>query len=187
MEQLIKFIESKVNIEESEMEVILSKFKKKFIEKGRFLLNKGQIAQQYYYVNSGGLRFFVGEYDHQETTWVVFQNEFFTEIASLSLQHSSRFNIEAIEDTELFYIEKKDMENLYKILPIWQEFGRKTWEQMSVRLIEYIILFQTLSAEQRYLEFVKTPELLQKVPIKHLASYIGITPNALSRIRKNIR
>lgn len=187
MERLIQFIKSKVSIEESELEIILSKFKKKTIEKGKFVLSKGQIAQQYYYISSGGLRFFFGQYEQQETSWVVFQDDFFAEIVSLSQQQSTRFNIEAVEDTELLCIEKKDMENLYKLFPIWQEFGRKTWEQMSVRMIGVIIAFQTLSAEERYLEFMKTPELIQKVPIKHLASYIGITPNALSRIRKNIK
>ena len=79
------------------------------------------------------------------------------------------------------------MDSLYKQLPAWQEFGRKTWEQMSVRMINQIISFQTLSAEDRYLEFMKNPDLIQRVPVKHLASWLGITPNALSRIRKNIR
>ena len=187
MEQFIQFIKSKVTTNDSELEIILSKFKQKTFEKGKFILRKGQIAHQYYYINSGGLRFFYGEYEQEETSWVVFKNEFFTEISSLYNQKPSRFNIEAIEDTELFYIDSLDMENLYKQFPFWQEFGRKTWEQMSARMIEQIISFQTLSAEDRYLEFMKTPELIQKIPVKHLASFMGITPNALSRIRKNIK
>ena len=58
---------------------------------------------------------------------------------------------------------------------------------MSVRMIDQILNFQTLSAEERYLEFMNNPEFLQKVPVKQLAAVLGITPNALSRIRKNIR
>ena len=79
------------------------------------------------------------------------------------------------------------MDFLYSHIPAWQEFGRKVWEQMSVRMIHQIVSFQTLSAEERYLQFMNTPELLQKVPVKHLASFLGITPNALSRIRKTIK
>ena len=187
MEQFIKFIKSKVSIEESDLQIVLSKFKEKTIEKGKFILRKGQIANQYFYIESGGLRFFYGEYDQQNTSWVTFQNEFFTEISSLNPQKPTRFNIEAIETTALIYIEKADMENLYQQLPVWQEFGRKIWEEMSVRMVEQIVSFQTLSAEDRYLEFMKTPELIQKVPVKHLATFLGITPNALSRIRKNIK
>lgn len=79
------------------------------------------------------------------------------------------------------------MEKLYKEFPAWQEFGRITWEAMAVRMIDQIISFQTLSAEERYLEFMAKSELIQRVPVKQIASYLGITPNALSRIRKNIK
>ncbi len=79
------------------------------------------------------------------------------------------------------------MDFLYSHVAAWQEFGRKIWEKMAVRMVDQIVSFQTLSAEDRYMEFMNTPELLQKVPVKNLASFLGITPNALSRIRKNIK
>jgi CRP-like cAMP-binding protein len=186
MKQLADFIKSKIYIEETDLKVVLSKFKERTVNKGQFILKKGQIAHQYFFIKSGGCRFFYGDYDQENTTWVVFQDDFFTEISSLNPQKPSRFNIEAIETTELLYIEKSDMDALYKQIPAWQEFGRKTWETMSVRMIEQILSFQTLTAEERYLEFMKNPDLIQKVPVKNLASYLGITPNALSRIRKNI-
>jgi CRP-like cAMP-binding protein len=186
MKQLADFIKSKIYIEETDLQVVLSKFKERTVNKGQFILKKGQIAHQYFFIKSGGCRFFYGDYDQENTTWVVFQDDFFTEISSLNPQKPSRFNIEAIETTELLYIEKSDMDALYKQIPAWQEFGRKTWETMSVRMIEQILSFQTLTAEERYLEFMKNPDLIQKVPVKNLASYLGITPNALSRIRKNI-
>jgi len=187
MDELASFIKSRIHIDHSDLESILSKFKQKTIPKGKLLLKRGQIASQYFYVKSGALRFFYGEFNEQLTAWVVFQNEFFTEISSLNPQKPTRFNIEAIEETALNYIDKADMEQLYKQYPIWQEFGRITWEGMAIRMIDEIIRFQTLSAEERYLEFLKIPGFLQRVPVKQLASYLGITPNALSRIRKNIR
>jgi CRP-like cAMP-binding protein len=186
MKQLTDFIKSKIHIEETDLQVVLSKFKERTVNKGQFILKKGQIAHQYFFIKSGGCRFFYGDYDQENTTWVVFQDDFFTEISSLNPQKPTRFNVEAIETTELLYIEKSDMDALYKQIPAWQEFGRKTWETMSVRMIEQILSFQTLTAEERYLEFMKNPDLIQKVPVKNLASYLGITPNALSRIRKNI-
>jgi CRP-like cAMP-binding protein len=186
MKQLTDFIKSKIHIEETDLQVVLSKFKERTVNKGQFILKKGQIAHQYFFIKSGGCRFFYGDYDQENTTWVVFQDDFFTEISSLNPQKPTRFNVEAIETTKLLYIEKSDMDALYKQIPAWQEFGRKTWETMSVRMIEQILSFQTLTAEERYLEFMKNPDLIQKVPVKNLASYLGITPNALSRIRKNI-
>jgi len=187
MKEFSDFIKSKVVIKETDLDIILADFKIKQVKKGQLVLKRGQIAYQYFYIRSGALRFFFGEFDEQLTAWVVFQNEFFTEISSLNPQKPTRFNIEAIEDTELVYINKPEMEKLYKQFPAWQEFGRITWEAMAVRMINQIISFQTLSAEERYLEFMAKSELVKRVPVKQIASYLGITPNALSRIRKNIR
>jgi len=181
------FIKSKIAIEKADLEIILSHFKTRQVKKNQLILKRGQIAYQYFYINSGALRFFFGEFEEQLTAWIVFQDEFFTEISSLNPQKPTRFNIEAIEDTELIYIDMSAMEKLYKQFPAWQEFGRITWEAMAVRMIDQIINFQTLSAEERYLNLITNTKITQSVSVKNIASYLGITPNALSRIRKNIK
>lgn len=187
MEAFKTFIKTIIVIEDLDLALVLSRCKEKKVSKGKIILKKGHIANQYYFILSGSVRFFYDNYSQENTTWVVFKNEFFTEISSLNPQKPSRFNIEAIEDTTMLVIEKKDMDFLYGHIAAWQEFGRKIWESMSVRMIDQILSFQTLSAEERYLEFMNNPELIQKVPVKHLATFLGITPNALSRIRKNIK
>jgi CRP-like cAMP-binding protein len=186
MHQLKSFISSRITLNDDELQAIISKFRPKTLSKGQLLLRRGQTANQYYFVNSGALRFFYEE-DAPLTAWVVLPNEFFAEISSLGPQRPTRFNREAVETTELLYIDKADMEVLYQLIPAWQEFGRKLWEGMAIRMIDEIIRFQTLSAEERYLEFIKKPGVMQHVSVKQLASYLGITPNALSRIRKNLR
>ena len=170
-----------------DLQLVLSRCTERQVAKGKLILKKGQIANQYFFIVSGGVRFFYEANERENTTWITFKNEFFTEISSLNPQKPSRFNIEAIEDTQLVVIEKKDMDFLYAHIAVWEEFGRKIWEEMAVRMIDQILNFQTLSAEERYLEFMNNPEMLQKIPIKQLAAVLGITPNALSRIRKNIR
>lgn len=187
MENFVKFIRQTISIDDSELNIVLSRCQKKSVPKGTLVLKKGQIANQYFYIVFGGLRFFYEGSTSENTTWVVFKNEFFTEISSLNPQKPTRFNIIAVEDTDLIIIEKKDMDFLYGHVPVWHEFGRKIWEETTVRMIDQILKFQTLTAEERYLEFLNTPEILQKIPVKQLASVLGITPNALSRIRKNIR
>ncbi|MEJ7559627.1 MAG: Crp/Fnr family transcriptional regulator [Pedobacter sp.] len=187
MNGLSDFIKSKIAINPLDLDIILSHFKTRQVKKGQLILKRGQIAYQYFFIKSGVLRFFFGEFEEQLTAWIVFPNEFFTEISSLSPQKPTRFNIEAVEDTELLYIDMADMEKLYKQLPAWQEFGRITWEAMAVRMIDQILNFQTLSAEERYLDLISNAKVTQTVPVKQIASYLGITPNALSRIRKNIK
>ncbi len=186
MKEFADFIKSKVAIEENDLEMILSKFTEKTLKKNQLILRKGQIANQYFYIKSGGLRFFNSDFDKENTGWCFFKDDFFTEISSLNPQLPTRFNIEAIEPTELVVIDKNEMDNLYKKFPIWQEFGRKIWEGISIRQVNQNIQFQTLSAEKMYLELLKIPEFIQKIPVSQLSSILGITPNALSRIRKNI-
>lgn len=187
MQELSNYIQTKVALTPADFQTIISSFKKLELTKGQFILKTGQIANHYYFIKSGALRFYYGDYEEQLTAWVIVKNEFFTEISSLNPQTPTRFNIEAIENTELCFIHKDDMEALYKQIPAWQEFGRITWETMAIRMINQIISFQTLSAEERYLEFMQDAELMKRVPVKQIASYLGITPNALSRIRKNIK
>lgn len=186
MKEFSDFIKSHVSISETDLTIVLSKFKEKTIKKGTLVLRKGQIANQYFYIKSGALRLFYGEYDEQHTSWAFFQNTFFTEISSLNPQAPTRFNIEAVEATELLVITKAEMEQLYKLLPVWQEFGRKIWEEMCIKQVDQNLQYQTLSAKEKYLELLKNSDFIKKIPVKQLASILGITPNALSRIRKNI-
>ncbi|WDF56718.1 Crp/Fnr family transcriptional regulator [Mucilaginibacter sp. KACC 22063] len=186
MQDLKSYIASKVSVNEDDLHTIISKFHNKSLRKGELLLKRGQVATNYYYLAKGALRFY---YDQEQelTAWIVQPGEFFTEISSLNPELPTRFNIEAVENAELYSINKRDMEILYQAIPAWQEFGRKTWEAMAIRMIDEIIRFQTMSVEERYLEFLKKPGFMQLVSVKQLASYLGITPNALSRIRKNLR
>jgi len=187
MEKFVAFIRGIIAIDEVELEIVLSKCRLKKVSKGRLILKQGQIANQYYFIHSGGLRFFYKTPNQENTTWVSFANDFFAEISSLHPQQPTRFNIQAIEDTELVVIDKKDMDFLYGHIACWEEFGRKVWEATTARMVDQLLNFQTLTAEERYLKFIGNPEFMQKVPVKQLAAVLGITPNALSRIRKNIR
>lgn len=186
MQQLKTLIQSQVMITEDDLQTILARFQNKNLQKGQLLLRRGQIAGHYYFIVSGALRFIYGD-EPQLTAWIALPGEFFTEITSFNPQRPTRFHIEAVEATELYCISKADMEVLYAQYPAWQEFGRKIWETTAMRMIDEIIRFQTLSVEERYLEFLQKPGFMQHVSVKQLASYLGITPNALSRIRKNLR
>lgn len=187
MDKLKTYIKSQVNIDETELETIISNFKDLTIKKDRFVLKQGQVATNFYFVKSGGLRIYFDHNERQITTWIALENEFFTDLASLKNQLPSKFNIQALEDTILLTIKADKMEQLYKQFPLWQQFGRQIWETNFINLVEGVIGFQTLTAEERYLSAMTEAELLQRVPLKHLASFLGITQTSLSRLRKKIR
>jgi CRP-like cAMP-binding protein len=187
MEQLTDFIRSQINIDDKVLEHILSNFKERVIAKDKFALKKGQIATEYFFIQSGGLRIYLDDQDRQVTAWIALENNFFTELSSLNHQTPTRFNIQAIEDTVLLTINKDKMEGLYQQFPEWQQFGRQIWETAFLKIIDGIIAFQTMTAEERYLMTMQGSELLNRIPLKDLASFLGITPTSLSRLRKTIR
>ena len=187
MKSFTEFIQSKVFITDEILQEVVSKFQEKEYAPHQVVLKRGQIANQYYFIISVGLRFFSDENENEHTAWAFFKGEFITEISSLAPRKPTRFTIETIDKTRLLVIERADMESLYARFPVWQEFGRKIWEDICIQQIEQNVNYQTLTAEGIYLKLMENREFIQKMPVKQLASILGITPNALSRIRRNIK
>ena len=187
MDKLKNHIKSQIQIDDADLEIIISNFKELKIKKDRFALKQGQLVNNYYFVKSGGLRIYFDHNDKQITSWIALENEFFTDLASIKNKSLSKFNFQAIEETVLLTIKADKMEQLYKQFPSWQEFGRKIWENNFLKLVEGVIGFQSFTAEERYLSTMQESEFLQRVPLKHLASFLGVTPSSLSRLRKSIK
>ena len=186
MEKLSNFIQSKIHIAEADLQIICSYFQERTLAKNSFLVKKGQLVTAYYFIQSGGIRIYLNHNDREITGWLAFKNDFFTELGSLTTGQPTAFNMQAIEDCQLSYIEKKDMDSLYQRYPAWQQFGRQLWEDAFIKVVNGILAYQTMTAEERYLAIMQQSDLLQKVPLRQLASYLGITPTSLSRLRKKI-
>lgn len=187
MTSLSNFIKSQINISEDDLQIVLSRFREQTVDKNRLLIKKGQLVTSYYFIQSGCLRIYLDKDDKQITGWLAVENNFFTELKSLKSGQPTVFNIQAIEHSTLLAIDKSQMEELYKRFPWWQQFGRQIWEDAFLKVISGILNYQTMTAEERYLDMMNQSNLLQKVPLKQLASYLGITQTSLSRIRKNIK
>lgn len=115
------------------------------------------------------------------------ENEFITDYESFITQKSAKLYIETLEESELIFLDHKGLMTLYESSFYWNKFGRLISEQIfinSKRRTE-ALLFQ--SPKERYLELIANqPAFFQKYPLKHIASYLGITPQSLSRIRKQL-
>ncbi|MEQ9098044.1 MAG: Crp/Fnr family transcriptional regulator [Imperialibacter sp.] len=186
MVHLEKYIRSTVQIGE-ELEDILSYFEPRQVKKDRHLVCEGQIMDVYYFILSGGLRVYFNHEEKEVTAWLSFESDWLVDIACIRTGRPTIYNIHAIEDTEVVSIKAKHMDALYQKYPKWQELGRKLWERAFLEVVEGMIRHQTMSAEERYLHFMQQSDLLQKVPLKQLSSFLGITPSSLSRLRKNIK
>ena len=187
IDSLKSFILQYVDLADAELETILGKFKKRTLNKNEYLLKAGQVCSDIVFVDTGCLRLYYIQKEVDVSVWFSFNNSSAIEIYSFVSGKPSDYYLQAIEDTELWYLPKKDLDNLYEPHPKMQQMMRKFWEDVILNLLERFTALQKDSAEKRYEDLLAKPAYMQRIPQKFLASFIGVTPTSLSRIRRKIR
>jgi CRP-like cAMP-binding protein len=183
---LEKFITKYVDLSEVELAGITGKFKSKLVKKNNYLLREGDTCKDIIFVQKGCLRLYYVKDDIEVSVWFAFQQSSAIEIYSFISENPSNYFIQAIEDSEVLCLSKTELNKLYQYQPKMQEMMRNFWEDVILNLISRFTALQTDSAEKRYLDLLGKPGYLNSIPQKYLASFIGITPTSLSRIRKQI-
>lgn len=183
--ELEQYINSYFEIGKEDIPKIASFFKPQVVKKGEFFLKTGELCHQMSFVQSGFLRVYVELPDKDVTQWISSKGYFITDIASLVFGRPARWNIQALSDTELFTISKKDYDNLATYVPQWPLFEKlfivRCFSIMEDRIFGHL----SMSAEERYQFFFnQNKELFNQVPLQYLASMLGMTPETFSRIRK---
>ncbi len=186
MNSISDYIQNIINIEEKELSTILSCFEKKVIPKNKFVLKKGQLVSHYYFIASGGFIIYDMKNDIRAIRYFAFENEFITDILKVKSRGRTESYIKTLEDTVVYTITHQKMEEMYNRFPIWERFGRLVWENAFTSVLHAIHDFQSLNAKERYLMLQKRSDLINRVPLKDLSLFLGITPSSLSRIRKEI-
>jgi CRP-like cAMP-binding protein len=105
MDELASFIKSKINIDDQDLENILSYFKEVSFKKDAYVLREHHYSTNYYFVKSGGVRIWFDKGGEPVTAWLIFENDFFSELSGLKSGKTTRFNIQAITDTTLLAID----------------------------------------------------------------------------------
>lgn len=158
------------------------------IKKGRHLLKPKQDCDYLAFIRAGSFRVYYHDTKGKDIiTWFSFSNMVITDLLGFYTTGKAQFYVEALEDSSVYKITKNDLERLYSRFPVYREFGRKFVEEALTMLMQRTLSLHTKSAEERYKELLQQPGFMQKIPLKYLASYLGITDTSLSRIRKNIR
>ena len=181
------FIKSFVDLTDNELLNITSCFTPKTIKKGKYLLKSGDICKDFVFVKTGCIRMFYLSDSIEVSAWFSLNNSIAMEVQSFISQSPSICFLQTIEDSEVYILSKSKLENLYLTQPKTQELMRKIWEAALVMVIPRFSSLQNDTAEKRYLDLMRNPELMRQIPQKYLASFIGVTPTSLSRIRKKIR
>jgi CRP-like cAMP-binding protein len=185
---LFETIYNHPSINKDDFKRIMAAHTKVDFAKNEFVLETGHVSNAYYLIEKGLFRSFVFDYNGNEITTDFFgTNQILIEVASLFLRTSSKENIQASIDGEVWKIDFTVFQELFGSIHGFTEWGR-TW--MSNQLFiskQRSINMLTQSATERYLNLItEQPEILKHVPLKHIATFLGITDTSLSRIRKEI-
>ncbi len=184
--KLLYYLKKWVDISETEEETILSAFKETSIKKKKDLLVPDDICEYIYFITKGCLRsYFVDEKGVEHIYQIRMDNNWISDLESFFSQRPSKYYIEALEDTQMLRISAEELEQLYKKVPNLERYFRILFQKAYVNALERLNSTMWDSAIDRYNNMLKeNPDMFQRVPLVYIASYLGITPESLSRIRK---
>jgi CRP-like cAMP-binding protein len=186
LETLRKFIENYNSLPTEEWKQISMCFEKRVIEKDEIILQEGKVCRYLYFVESGLLHFYINKDGNNITKFFTEAPYFFTSQSSFNAQKPANENIQALEKSIIWQISYNQVIELY-ILKSWTDFARKIIQEVQFFTEQILEELQTETAEFRYKKMLKNePELLKRIPLNILASYFGIAPQSLSRIRKKL-
>jgi CRP/FNR family transcriptional regulator, anaerobic regulatory protein len=185
--ELIKTsINSIVPLSNAEWDNLDNFFEVKTLNKNNFFLEAGNICSSIAFINSGLLIYYKQlENGTETTTDFAFSGNWVTDNRSRLNNTPSFLNIKALEKTELLIISNQNLIKCFTLIPKLEKLGRILIEQAFIKITQQSIDLQTLSAGERYSKMLhEYPEIFQKVPLYHIANYLGIAPKSLSRLRK---
>lgn len=173
---------------EDECSMFIPYLKERNIKKGAYFLKEGQLVREIAFVEKGALRLFYLSPDGKEINNHFFlENDYAVSYLDFLKQRPSRYSIQALEDCKLLTFNAESLQMAYNHSKNWERFGRIIAESAYATATNRFESFLFLSAKERYLQMLKDyPRFIQRIPLYHLASYLGIEKESLSRIRKEI-
>ena len=182
---LKKYFTSNLTASEEQVNLFCSKFKAKRTKRNEILLHVGEVNPYMYFVNSGCLRIYMMDAEGREATrFLVMDGRFGTAFPSFILQEPSLAYIQTIEASELLYINFADFRGLMDTFPGWETVYRINLEKDYIASIKRIESLITMDAKERYhLLMASDPQMIQRLPSKIIADYLGISQETLSRLK----
>ena len=187
-EKVLHSINPIVSLNKDEITTLCSVLSLLSLKRDEYLLAEGQVCDFIGFVNTGVLIYFkTKESGDEVTTDFAFEGDWVNVNLSRLANVPSTLSIRAIEECEVVMLKQKDLNDLYQRIPKLERLGRILTEQAYINIVDQTVELQIHSAKERYENLLKRhPKLLQKIPLYHIANYLGIAPKSLSRIRKEI-
>lgn len=183
-----KHLIEKGGLSEEEFAQILPSIKTKRFKKNEYLLKQGDICPHYFFVEQGVLRFYsLNEEGKENILQFATENWIVSDRGSVFFQQPSTYYIDAVEDTIAVILDESFVNEVAKLNPNFRKQNEILLQNHIRHLYKRISLLLGASARKRYLEFVTMyPDIMLRVPQWMIASYLGVTPESLSRVRKTL-
>lgn len=184
--KLLYYFNKWSEINEEDEATIMSAFEPATIKKRKDLLVPGQVCNYLYFITKGCLRsFYIDSKGVEHIYQIRMDNSWISDLESFFSQSPSKYNIEALEDSHFFRIAHERFERLLMEIPRLERYFRILFQKAYINALNRLNATMWETAMDRYNEMLKEhPEVFQRVPLVHIASYLGVTPESLSRIRK---
>ncbi len=181
------YCKATVPLTEEELGLIDIYFEAKNLKKKDFLLHDGKICSFIGFIADGTIRHFHVKDGVEKTCDISFENSWVTDFQSFTHNTSCIMNLQAMEETTVFIIQKENLYKLYAACSKYETFGRLMAEQVAQRATEIAMSLSSDKPEERFKNLIlKRPDLFQRIPQKYIADFLGVSPESLSRIRNRI-
>jgi CRP-like cAMP-binding protein len=185
MNPVIQHLKNYSPLNEAAEIVLASRLEQLDFSKNDYLIKKGRVCRHFYFLEHGALRGFYHLNDKEVTHWFGFENSFISSFHSYITEQPTVENIQFLENSTLWAISKKELTDLFDEYHEIERLVRIIYEQYYIRLEERYVNAQFKTAAELYADLIdRTPHILQRVPLGQISSYLGITQETLSHIRK---
>jgi CRP-like cAMP-binding protein len=187
-EQLLYTINQKVQITKEELEIIKPFFIPKKIRKRQYLLQEGDVCKYTAFVEKGALRSYsLHEKGNEHIVQFALEGWWISDQYSVLTGEPSVYNIDALEDSEILLISHASFEDMLEAVPKMEKYFRILMQNSMIAMQRRLVASLSLTAEEKYTRMINAyPDIIQRAPQHMIASYLGITPETLSRIRKQM-
>jgi CRP-like cAMP-binding protein len=183
---LRKFIEQYTRVPDNDWLIINEAFERKLLAKNEIILVEGSICRYFYFLQTGLIRCYTFYDGTDITKYFTAAPYCFTSIESFRKQIPADESIQTLEESLIWFAAADKLEKL-KILNSWNEFTTRLLQEVQQFSRNLLLETKTKTADQRYCELlINKPEVVQRIPLKYLSSFLGVAPQSLSRIRKNL-
>ncbi len=184
---MIELLSKIGNFTEQEIAALNKASKQLYLPKNEIFFNGNSNFDKLYFLQGGSVRSYRLIDGKDFTYYFFFQNEFVVDFESFLKDETSPFIFETLEDSRLLSFEKSKIYKLYELYPKFEKLGRVMAENAYLSAANRLKQYQTDSLKSRYLQLLaKSPSLLQKIPQHYIASYLGVKPQSLSRVKAEI-